>query len=80
MKNKKSTFPVLGILDRVGWLDDSMIKNEGEDYLFPCGWTHCDMRFSLHNRDGRHFSAVKVSGERNPSRHCAHDGAINKAG
>ena len=67
IKNKKLTFPVLSVLGRVRWLDDSVIKNEGDDYLFPCGWTHSNMRLSLQNRDSRLFPATKFSDEQEPS-------------
>jgi hypothetical protein len=67
IKNKTSTFPVLNIMSRVGWLDDSVIKNQGDDYLFPCGWTHCNMRASVQRRDTRHFPSIKFSDEQTPS-------------
>ena len=67
IKNKTSTFPVLNIMGRVGWLDDSVIKNQGDDYLFPCGWTHCNMRSSVRRLDTRHFPSIKFSDEQTPS-------------
>lgn len=68
IKNKRNTFPLLNVLGRVGWLDDSVIKNERDDYLLPCGWTQCNLRFSSQLWDGRHFPSTKFSDEQTLSR------------
>lgn len=58
IKTRNRSFPILDVLGRVGWLDDSVIKNDEDAYLFPCGWTHCNMRLSFQDRDSRHFPST----------------------
>jgi hypothetical protein len=82
MRKRNGAFTVLNMLGCVGWLEEieervviEDDKNHGLVREFPCqstcGWTHCNPRCSLRHRDKQFFTAVKLSGERTPSRLCA---------